>query len=46
MERWEYDWINDLNITSILDIGACIAAVLGTQPLDAELLNPGNRAKS
>jgi len=23
MNRWEYDWINDLNITSILDIGAC-----------------------
>ena len=23
MDRWEYNWINDLNITSILDIGAC-----------------------
>ena len=23
MNRWEYDWINDLNITSILDVGAC-----------------------
>jgi hypothetical protein len=30
----------------ILNIGAGIGAVLGTQPLDAELLNPGNRAKS